>query len=90
MVQVKAFLDTAAFVSQQAARKAHGGRGIIINAGGPHLLSSAIVTIKVITHSIDKLHVCSVYLVSEYVLLAGRYDTFMQSILCYSTSMQSP
>jgi hypothetical protein len=46
-VQVKAFLGTVAFASQQAARKANGGRGIIINAGGPHLLSSAIVTIKV-------------------------------------------
>lgn len=64
--QVKSFLGTAAFASQQAARKANGGRGIIINAGGPHLLSSAIVTIKVI-QAVTYVRLC------DCVLLAGQY-----------------
>jgi hypothetical protein len=46
-VQVKVYLKSGDFAAQQAARKARGGRGIIINAGGPRLLSSAMVAIKV-------------------------------------------
>lgn len=46
-LQVKAYVSSAEFAAQQAERKARGGRGIIINAGGPHLLSSALVAIKV-------------------------------------------
>lgn len=45
--KVKAYLNSGAFAAQQAARKARGGRGIIINAGGPQLLSSALVAIQV-------------------------------------------
>jgi hypothetical protein len=45
--QVSAYLASRAFAEKQAARKTSGTRGIIINAGGPDLLASAIVTLKV-------------------------------------------
>lgn len=47
LIQVEAYLNSAKFAAKQAARKASGGRGIIINAGGPQLISSTIVTLKV-------------------------------------------
>jgi hypothetical protein len=46
-LQVETFLQSSTFAAKQAARRQQGGRGIVINAGGPHLLSTAIVTIKV-------------------------------------------
>lgn len=45
--QVKAYLASPEFAAKKAARAASGARGIIINAGGPALVSSAIVTLKV-------------------------------------------
>jgi len=45
--QVAAHLSSEAFRTKILKRKAHGGSGIIINAGGPALLSSAIVALKV-------------------------------------------
>jgi hypothetical protein len=45
--QVSAYLASPQFKARVAARKARGQRGIIINAGGPNLISSTIVTLKV-------------------------------------------
>lgn len=47
LIQVEAYLNSAEFAAKQAARRARGGRGIIINSGGPQLISSTIVTLKV-------------------------------------------
>uniref|UniRef100_A0A383VV11 Mannosyltransferase putative-domain-containing protein n=1 Tax=Tetradesmus obliquus TaxID=3088 RepID=A0A383VV11_TETOB len=46
--QVSAYLASPEFKAKVAARKARGQRGIIINAGGPNLISSTIVTLKVL------------------------------------------
>ncbi|KAF6241948.1 mannosyltransferase putative-domain-containing protein [Scenedesmus sp. NREL 46B-D3] len=44
--KVAAYLSSSEFKAKVAAKKARGQRGIIINAGGPNLISSTIVTLK--------------------------------------------
>eukprot|EP00882_Tetradesmus_deserticola_P033742 GHRQ01038567.1.p1 GENE.GHRQ01038567.1~~GHRQ01038567.1.p1 ORF type:complete len:162 (+),score=51.89 GHRQ01038567.1:511-996(+) len=51
--QVAAYLSSAGFRAKVAARKARGQRGIIINAGSPNLISSTIVTLKVLREQLD-------------------------------------
>jgi hypothetical protein len=47
LLQVSEYLASPAFAAKQAARRAKGERGVIINAGGAHLVTSAAVALKV-------------------------------------------
>eukprot|EP00879_Flechtneria_rotunda_P023345 GHRR01024695.1.p1 GENE.GHRR01024695.1~~GHRR01024695.1.p1 ORF type:complete len:345 (+),score=119.25 GHRR01024695.1:394-1428(+) len=53
--KVSAYLASAAHSAKVAARKSAGTRGIIINAGGPELIASTIITLKVLR----EVHNCS-------------------------------
>jgi hypothetical protein len=52
--RVKSSLSSAAFAAAQARRRASGPpRGIVLNAGGPHLLASAIVMLTVLREHLN-------------------------------------
>jgi hypothetical protein len=50
---VAKYLESAAFRSKTEARRKAGARGIIVNAGGARLLTSAIVTLRVLRRALN-------------------------------------
>eukprot|EP00878_Enallax_costatus_P008903 GHUV01009307.1.p1 GENE.GHUV01009307.1~~GHUV01009307.1.p1 ORF type:complete len:671 (+),score=115.05 GHUV01009307.1:370-2382(+) len=51
--KVLGYIASPAFKAKVAARKAGGKRGIIINAGGPNLITSTTVTLKVLREQLN-------------------------------------
>lgn len=65
--QVSAYLLSPDFRAKVAARRAAGRRGIIINAGGPHLVASTIVTLKVCAGARNRRHYCQQHAVAHNI-----------------------